>query len=388
MCLLLCLVTKSCPTLCNPIDYSPPGSSVHGISKARILEWVAISLSRGSSQSRDQSSIPYISCIVRWILNCWTIREAHYLLLRVLPISRAQSCPTLCYPMDCSLPGSSFCPWDSPGKNTGVDCHSFPDPGIESVSVVSPALAGRFFTTSATWEASLQCGCSVVSSGITLFQWFSIGGDFMFPLTRGDLDISVGILWFVITTENVLAAFGDEVVDCGASSVMPRKSFIFFKNLFRHNPHTRHQQSPTFLAPGTGFVEAVFPQSGVGDGFGMNQGCCIYCALYFYYDYISATSGHPSGIRSQRLGTPDYIVYLKYINSQTCMTPTTSSEHFYHHKKIPCAHHQSLPNHPILQLWANTKLFSVSINLPFVYISYKQESYTMWSFVTGLFPLA
>ena len=49
----------------------------------------------------------------------------------------------------------------------------------------------------------------------------------MFPLTRGNLDNSVGVLWFVITTENVLAAFGDEVVDCGASSVMPRKSFIF-----------------------------------------------------------------------------------------------------------------------------------------------------------------
>ena len=202
-------------TLCKPRDYSPPGSSVHGISKARILEWVAISLSRGSSQSRDQSNIPYISCIGRWILNCWTIREAHYLLSRVLLISRAQSCPTLCYPMDYSLPGSSFCPWDSPGKNIGVGCHSFPDPGIRSASLLSPALVGRFFTTSAIWEANLQCGCSVVSSGITLFQWFSVGGDIMFPLTRGNLDNSVGVLWFVITTENVLAAFGDEVVDCG-----------------------------------------------------------------------------------------------------------------------------------------------------------------------------
>ena len=39
---LYCLVTKSCLTLCNPVDYSPPGSSVHGISQARILEWVII----------------------------------------------------------------------------------------------------------------------------------------------------------------------------------------------------------------------------------------------------------------------------------------------------------------------------------------------------------
>ena len=45
---------------CDPMDYSPPGSSVHGISRARILEWVAISLSRGSSRPRDQNCI---SCL-------------------------------------------------------------------------------------------------------------------------------------------------------------------------------------------------------------------------------------------------------------------------------------------------------------------------------------
>ena len=44
-----CLVDKLCPTLCNPMDCSPPGSSVHGIYQPRILEWVAISFSRGSS---------------------------------------------------------------------------------------------------------------------------------------------------------------------------------------------------------------------------------------------------------------------------------------------------------------------------------------------------
>ena len=41
------LVTESCPTLCGPMDYSPPGSSVHGIFKARILAWVAIPFPRG-----------------------------------------------------------------------------------------------------------------------------------------------------------------------------------------------------------------------------------------------------------------------------------------------------------------------------------------------------
>ena len=44
-----CSVTQSCPTLCNPMDCSPPGSSVHGIPQARILEWVAMPFSRESS---------------------------------------------------------------------------------------------------------------------------------------------------------------------------------------------------------------------------------------------------------------------------------------------------------------------------------------------------
>ena len=46
-------VTQSCLTLCDLMDCSPPGSSVHAISQARILEWVAISFSRGSSRPRD-----------------------------------------------------------------------------------------------------------------------------------------------------------------------------------------------------------------------------------------------------------------------------------------------------------------------------------------------
>ena len=46
-------LTQSCPTLCDPMDCSPLGSSVHGIFQARILEWVAISFSRGSFQPRD-----------------------------------------------------------------------------------------------------------------------------------------------------------------------------------------------------------------------------------------------------------------------------------------------------------------------------------------------
>ena len=47
------LITKSCLTLCDPVDYSLPGSSVHGILQARFLEWVAVSLSRGSSRPQN-----------------------------------------------------------------------------------------------------------------------------------------------------------------------------------------------------------------------------------------------------------------------------------------------------------------------------------------------
>ena len=54
-----CLVTKLCPTSCNPMVYSLPGSSVHGIFQERILEWVAISFSGGSSRPREQT---HVSC--------------------------------------------------------------------------------------------------------------------------------------------------------------------------------------------------------------------------------------------------------------------------------------------------------------------------------------
>ena len=49
------LVSQSCPTLCHPMDYTPPGSSVHGVLQARILEWVAIPFSRGSLLPRDRT---------------------------------------------------------------------------------------------------------------------------------------------------------------------------------------------------------------------------------------------------------------------------------------------------------------------------------------------
>ena len=54
-------VAQSCPTLCNPVDCSLQDSSLHGILQARILEWVAISFSRGSSQPRERTQVSHIA---------------------------------------------------------------------------------------------------------------------------------------------------------------------------------------------------------------------------------------------------------------------------------------------------------------------------------------
>ena len=68
--LCVCTVTQSCLTLCNPVDCSPPGSSIHGIFQAGILEQIPIFYSRGSSQPRDQT---HVSCIGKQILyHCAT----------------------------------------------------------------------------------------------------------------------------------------------------------------------------------------------------------------------------------------------------------------------------------------------------------------------------
>ena len=69
VCVCVCVrLLQLCLTLCNRVNCSPPTSSVHGILQVRILEWVAILSSRGSSQPRDRTPIFYISCISTWVL--------------------------------------------------------------------------------------------------------------------------------------------------------------------------------------------------------------------------------------------------------------------------------------------------------------------------------
>ena len=72
------LVAQSCPTLCNPVDCNPPGSSVHGIFQARILEWVVSSFSTGSSWPKDLSwprDPTRVSRIAGRCFTIWAIKE-------------------------------------------------------------------------------------------------------------------------------------------------------------------------------------------------------------------------------------------------------------------------------------------------------------------------
>ena len=153
-------VAQLCPTL-DPKDYAVPG-----ILQARILEWVDVPFSQGSSQPRDRTQV---CCIAGGFFTSWTTREApygiygapYYLLIELnlfffcIPMkslsfgfrttflvtiiiqtgllkanstncSVAKLCPTLCNFMGCSLHeqlNSLLCSWDFPGKNTRVGCH-------------------------------------------------------------------------------------------------------------------------------------------------------------------------------------------------------------------------------------------------------------------------
>ena len=113
-------VAQSCPTLCDPVDCSPPGSSVHGILQARILEWIGISFSRGSSQLRDLTQVSCIAgrCFILWAtIFILVFKISIYELFRNTKIkitshgnsyciccSVAKLCPTPCDHRDCSTP--------------------------------------------------------------------------------------------------------------------------------------------------------------------------------------------------------------------------------------------------------------------------------------------
>ena len=155
----MCSVAQSWLTLSDSMDYSPPDFSVHGVSQARILEWVAISFSRGSSRTKDQTHTPalqmdslllshwgslqqyvtFFQMMEIWFslsfsFNlCWSLylvgsapHPSIWVLLAVWLLDRLYSVASV---VSNSLrphglqPTRLPCPWDSPGKSTGVGCH-------------------------------------------------------------------------------------------------------------------------------------------------------------------------------------------------------------------------------------------------------------------------
>ena len=97
--------------LCNLMDCSPPGSFVHGILQARILEWVAILFSWGSSRPRDQT---WVSCIAGRFFTLWATREAPSLKVSDILYNTQRAHLKLCpYPSQvpriCGVPSPSFC---------------------------------------------------------------------------------------------------------------------------------------------------------------------------------------------------------------------------------------------------------------------------------------
>ena len=132
--LWICSITTSCPTLCHPIDYSSPDSSAHGVLKVRILEWVAISFSRGSSQ-------PWISCCCSVASNSLRPHGLQHARLPCPPLS-----PGVC---SNSRPWSRWCrPTISHSVVPFSSCpQSFPASGMDSRLV---------FKRTATPEAGLS----------------------------------------------------------------------------------------------------------------------------------------------------------------------------------------------------------------------------------------
>ena len=114
-------VAQSCQTLSDPMDCSLPGSSVHGIFQARVLEWVAISFSRGSSQPRDGT---WVSHIAGRHFTVWATREA------------SSQAFVLRFHYTTGFPGSPACRWQTVGLSLRnltsqfliINLSSFPRP--------------------------------------------------------------------------------------------------------------------------------------------------------------------------------------------------------------------------------------------------------------------
>ena len=125
-------VAQLYPTLSDPMDCSLPGSSIHEILQARVLEWGAIAFS------------DFFLTLIKFKLQ--TIK----VICAAAAAKSLQSCPTLCNPRDSSPPGSPR-PWDSPGKNTGVGCHFL----LQCMKVESESEVAQLYPT---LSEPMDCG--------------------------------------------------------------------------------------------------------------------------------------------------------------------------------------------------------------------------------------
>ena len=188
------LVAQSCLTLCNLTDCSPPGFSAHGILQTRILEWIAIPFSRGSSQPRDRTRVSCIagsfftmnslstffpisvitehwaqSLVPEQLLVCscmpshWVVSDSltsYELALLSMEFSRQENWSGL--------------PFPSPG--------GLSNPGIEPTPPASNALAGGFFPTLPPGKPTIgPCWLSILNTIVCIFQ--SQTPNLSFPVT-------------------------------------------------------------------------------------------------------------------------------------------------------------------------------------------------------------
>ena len=107
------LATQLSPTLCDTMDCNPPGTSVHGVLQVRILMWVVISFSRGSSQHRDWTCVSFIA---GRLFTDWATREAQHELCP-FPLTRLLAC--------LQLPQWCLCPYISTPQGFIPTCHTW-----------------------------------------------------------------------------------------------------------------------------------------------------------------------------------------------------------------------------------------------------------------------
>ena len=126
------LVTQSCPTLCNPMDCSPPGFSVHGILQARILEWLAMPSSRGSSRTREWTRV---SCIAGRFFTIWATKEAHIYNMCEMELRMEIQCTAhMLRHIHTHTFSARVCSWGSRFKKTSLSLSAFGFPVKKGVS--------------------------------------------------------------------------------------------------------------------------------------------------------------------------------------------------------------------------------------------------------------